>query len=162
MEQGRVRREGIVVGLIGATAVVVWFTVADFVAGHPLFTPYALGSVLQGFFGVGTPASIPATILMYTIFHYLAFIGVGTLFSAIFNAAEREPSILAGFAILFVALELGCLGLTVMVQESSALRQIAWYQIGAANLVASVAMGTYLVRRHRTVLQRVALSLSGI
>ncbi|HPV77094.1 MAG TPA: hypothetical protein PLX31_19485 [Gemmatimonadaceae bacterium] len=162
MEQGRVRREGIVVGMLGATAVVVWFFIADVIAGHLLFTPYALGSVLQGFFGVETPASIPATILMYTIFHYLSFIAVGLIFSAIFNAAEREPSILAGFAILFVALEIGCLGLTVMVQESSALRQIAWYQIGAANLVASVAMGTYLVRRHRHVISRVALSLSGV
>jgi hypothetical protein len=162
MEQGRVSREGVTVGIIGATAVVVWFFIADFVAGHPLFTPYALGSVLQGFFGVETPASIPATIFMYSIFHYLSFIGVGIIFSAIFNAAEREPSILAGFIILFVALELVCFGLTVLVQESSGLRQIAWYQIGAANLVASVAMGTYLVRRHRQVLHRAAVSLSGI
>jgi len=162
MEHGRVRHEGIVVGLIGATAVAIWFFIADFIAGHVLFTPYALGSVLQGFFGVETPASIPATILMYTLFHYVAFVGVGLIFAAIFNAAEAEPSIMAGFIILFVALEIVCLGLTVMVQESSALRQIAWYQIGAANLVASVAMGSYLVSRHRNVFKRVALSMRGI
>jgi len=162
MEQGGIRREGTMVGVIGATAVVVWFFVADFIAGHPLFTPYALGSVFQGFFGVSTPASIPATILMYTVFHYLSFIGVGIVFSAVFHGAEREPGLLAGFVMLFVGLEIICLGLTVMVQESSALRQIAWYQIGAANLVASLAMGTYLVRRHRQVLHRVAMALSGI
>lgn len=162
MEQGRTTREGTIVGMLGATAVVVWFFVADFIAGHPLFTPYALGSVLQGFFGVETPASIPATIMMYTIFHYLAFIGVGIIFAAIFNAAEREPAILAGFVILFIGLEIICLGLTVMVHESSALRQIAWYQIGAANLVASLAMGTYLVRRHRKVIERAALAIGGI
>ncbi len=162
MQQGAIRNEGTVVGLIGATAVVAWFTVVDYLAGHPLFTPYALGSVLQGFFGVSTPASIPATILMYTIFHYLAFIGVGIIFAAIFHAAHREPGILAGFVILFVALEIICLGLTVMVEESSALRQIAWYQIGAANLVASTAMGTFLIRRHRQVLHRVAMALGGI
>jgi hypothetical protein len=162
MEQGRIRREGIIVGIIGATAVVIWFFVVDLIAGHMLFTPYALGSVLQGFFGVQTPASIPATIMMYTIFHYLAFMGVGIVFAAIFNAAEREPSVLAGFVILFVGLEIICLGLTVMVQESSALRQIAWYQIGAANLVATLAMGTYLVRRHRNVMSRVGMALGGI
>lgn len=161
-QQGRVRHEGFVVGLIGATAVAVWFFFADLIAGHPLFTPYGLGSVLQGFFGVVTPASIPATIFMYTVFHYLAFILVGTIFAAIFNAAEREPSILVGFIILFVALELACFGLTLLVQESSALRQIAWYQIGAANLVASLAMGWYLVRQHRHVLSRAAAALSGI
>lgn len=162
MEQGRTRREGVVVGLIGASAVAVWFFVADLIAGRPMYTPYSLGSVLQGFFGATAPASQPLTILMYTVFHYLSFIGVGFVFSAIFNAAEEEPSILAGFAILFVALELACVGLTVLVQESSALRSIAWYQIGAANLVASISMGTYLVRRHRGVLRRVALSLGGI
>ncbi|MEP7384514.1 MAG: hypothetical protein ABI910_22765 [Gemmatimonadota bacterium] len=161
-QQGRVRHEGVVVGLIGATAVAVWFFIIDLVAGHPFFTPYGLGSMLQGFFGVQTPASIPATILMYTIFHYLAFILVGLIFAAIFNAAEREPSIMVGFIILFVALELGFFGLTVLVRESSALRQIAWYQIGAANLVASIAMGTYLVRQHRRVMKGVAMSLSGI
>lgn len=162
MDKGRVRQEGIVVGVIGATAVAAWFFVADIIAGHPLFTPYGLGSMLQGFFGVETPMSVPATIMMYTVFHYLAFIGVGLIFSAIFNAAEREPSILTGFIILFVALELLCLGLTVLVSESSALRQIAWYQIGAANLVASVSMGWYLISRHRRVLDRVAMSMRGM
>lgn len=162
MEKGRIRREGVEVGIIGATAVAIWFFIADVIAGHPLFTPYALGSVFQGFFGVQTPASIPATIMMYTIFHYLAFIGVGIIFAAIFNAADREPSILAGFVILFVALEVVCIGLTLVVQETSGLRQIAWYQIGAANLVASVAMGTYLVRRHRHAVRQLAVTLGGI
>ncbi|MBK6486675.1 MAG: hypothetical protein IPF98_07370 [Gemmatimonadetes bacterium] len=162
MAQGRVRQEGIVVGVIGATAVAVWFFVADIIAGHPFFTPYGLGSLLQGFFGVETPMSIPATIMVYTIFHYLAFIGVGLIFAAIFNAAEKEPSILAGLVILFVALELLSIGLTVLVAESSALRQIAWYQIGAANLVASVSMGAYLIRQHRRVFDRVAMSMRGM
>lgn len=162
MEQGRIRREGTVVGILGASAVAVWFFVVDVIAGHPLFTPYALGSVLQGFFGVATPVSIPLTILMYTVFHYLAFIGVGILFAAIFNAAEREPGVLLGFVILFLGLEIICIGLTVMVHESSALRQIAWYQIGAANLVATVAMGTYLIRRHRGAVHRAGVALGGI
>jgi len=148
--------------VLGATAVAVWFFMADLVAGQPLYTPFALGSVLQGFFGATAPASMPLTIFLYTVFHYVAFVGVGIVVAAIFNAAEHEPSILVGFAILFVALELAWLGLTVLVQESSSLRSIAWYQIGAANLVASVVMGTYLVRRHRQVIHRVALSLNGI
>ena len=99
---------------------------------------------------------------MYTGFHYAAFISVALIVAAIFNAAERGPSIVAGFAILFVALELGRLGLTLLVQESSGLRQIAWYQIGAASLVAATVMGAYLIRRHRQVMDRVARSLSGI
>ena len=162
MEQGRISREGIEVGVLGATAVAVWFFVADLVAGHPFYTPFSLGSVLQGFFGATAPASMPLTIMMYTIFHYAAFIGVGLVVAAIFNAAEREPAVLAGFLILFVGLEIICLGLTLVVEESSALRNIAWYQIAAANLVASISMGTYLFRRHRSIANKLALSLRGI
>ncbi|MEO6447287.1 MAG: hypothetical protein ABIZ91_12065 [Gemmatimonadaceae bacterium] len=161
-EKGRTRREGVTAGLIGATAVALWFFVADLIAGQPLYTPIALGSALQGFFGATSVASAPLTVLMYTVFHYLAFILVGLIVSAVFNAAEREPSILAGFAILFVMLELASLGLVVLVQESSVLRSIAWYQIGAANLVASISMGTYLVRAHRGIMKRVGLSIGGI
>lgn len=162
MHQESTSREGIKVGALGATAVAVWFFIADLIAGHPLYTPFALGSVLQGFFGATSPASQPLTILLYTVFHYLAFMGVGIVFAAIFNAAEREPAVLAGFLILFVGLEIICLGLTLVVQETSALRSIAWYQIAAANLVASISMGTYLVRRHRGVVDKVNLSLRGI
>ena len=162
MERGRTRREGIVVGLLGATAVAVWFFIVDLIAGHPFYTPFALGSVLQGFFGATEPASMPLTILMYTIFHYLAFIGVGIIFAAIFNAAEREPAVLAAFLILFVGLEIVSLGLTLVVEETSALRSIAWYQIAAANLVASVTMGAYLFSRHRGVIRKLGVSLRGI
>jgi hypothetical protein len=162
MKQDHTRREGIITGVLGASAVAVWFFVADLIAGNPLYTPYSLGSVLQGFFGAEAPASMPLTILLYTIFHYLAFIGVGLIFSAIFNAAEREPALLAGFLILFVGLEVLCLGLVFLVEESSALREIAWYQIGAANLVASVTMFGYLFSRHRNAVRGAALSLRGI
>jgi hypothetical protein len=99
---------------------------------------------------------------MYTVFHVLAFIVVGIVVAGIFRAAEREPSILVGFLILFVALELGFFGLTVLMMEGSSIGQIAWYQIGAANLVASVAMGVYLYRRHRSTVDRARLSLRGI
>lgn len=162
MEQDRTRREGIVVGLLGATAVAIWFFVADLVAGRPLYTPYSLGSALQGFFGATAPASQPLTILLYTVFHYLAFFVVGLIASAIFNAADRHPSMLIGFLILFVALEVLSLGLVFLVEESSVLSAIAWYQIGAANLVASIVMFTYLVRRHRGAVRGAGEALRGV
>jgi hypothetical protein len=162
MENGRTRREGIEVGLLGATAVAVWFFFVDLIAGHPFYTPFALGSVLQGFFGASEPASMPLTILLYTVFHYLAFIVLGLIVATIFNAAEREPAVFFGFIILFVGLEILWLGVTLIVEESSVLRNIAWYQIAAANLVAAVTMGTYLFRRHRGVIRKVGHSLRGI
>lgn len=160
--QGSVRREGVQVGVLGATAVAAWFFVADLVAGAPFLTPYSLGSALQGFLGAAVAASMPATVFMYTVFHYAAFIGVGIVAAAIFHAADREPSILAGFAILFVALELASVGLTLLLGEALAFRHTAWYQFGAANLVASLVMGTYLARRHRRTVDRAAVALRGI
>lgn len=162
MEKGRTRREGIEVGLLGATAVAVWFFFVDLIAGHPFYTPFTLGSMLQGFFGASGPASMPLTILLYTIFHYLAFIVLGLIVAAMFNAAEREPAVFFAFLILFVGLEIIWLGVTLMVEESSVLRNIAWYQIAAANLVASITMGIYLFRRHRGVIRKAGLSMRGI
>lgn len=160
--QHSIRREGVEVGALGATAVAAWFFVADLVAGQPFHTPYSLGSAVQGFFGATVSASMPATVFLYTVVHYVAFIAVGIVVSAIFHAADREPSILAGFAILFVALEGASFDLTLLVQEASAFRQAAWYQIGAANLVASIVMGVFLARRHRRAVHRAAVSLRGI
>ena len=161
-QQGSIRREGVEVGVLGATAVAAWFFVADLVAGHAFQTPYSLGLALQGFLGVSVAASMPLTVLMYTIFHYLAFIFVGVVFAGIFAAADREPSILVGFAILFVALELASLGLTVLVGEQSAFRETAWYQVGAANLVAAFVMGTYMVQHHRRAVDGAVVGLRGI
>jgi hypothetical protein len=162
MEERSAMREGAEVGLIGASAVAIWFFVVDLIGGRPLYTPNALGTALQSFFGATSPTSMPLTVLMYTIFHVFAFIVVGIIIAGIFRAADREPSILAGFLILFVALELGFFWLTVLIMEGSSIGDIAWYQIGAANLVASIAMGVYLYRRHRATVDRARLSLGGI
>ena len=161
MEERSAMREGAEVGLIGASAVAIWFFVVDLIAGRPLYTPNALGTALQSFFGAA-PASTPLTVLLYTVFHVLAFIVVGIVIAGIFRAADREPSILAVFLILFVALELGFFWMTVLIMEGSSIGEIAWYQIGAANLVASIAMGVYLYRRHRATVDRARLSLGGI
>ena len=43
---------------------------------------------------------------------------------------------------------LGFYGLTALFERSSTIGRIAWYQIGAANLVAAVMMGLYLRRAY--------------
>ena len=42
-------------------------------------------------------------VTLYTVFHYLAFTVVGVIAAAIVRAGEREPTVLAGALILFVA-----------------------------------------------------------
>ena len=120
-ERRSVIREGIIAGVLGATAVALWFLVVDVLAGHPLHTPEVLGRGLLGIFGRersgitdagGDPALLVVT--LYTVFHYLAFAVVGIIAAAIVRAGEREPKVLAGDLILFVSIEIGFYGLKAL------------------------------------------------
>ena len=44
-------REGIYAGIIGATAIAVWFAVIDIVSGQPFHTPNILGAGLISVLG---------------------------------------------------------------------------------------------------------------
>lgn len=141
-------KEGIVAGALGATAVAVWFFIVDLVTGQLFFTPDTLGRGLLHI--LGTP-SASDTVLMhvaiYTVFHYVAFAIVGVLVVAVVHQGQRTPGILAGLLMLFVALQLGALGATALFAESP-LGQLAWYQVFIANLLAALAMGWWVWKRH--------------
>jgi putative oxidoreductase len=144
-----VLRKGIIAGLIGATAVAVWFFIVDLIAGQPLFTPTTLGHALLTVLKP-TPAYAPpaAIIIAYTVFHYLAFIGIGIVAAVVVGWAGAEPAVLLGFVILAVAFEVGFYGLVAVLQLVTPLGALAWYQVMIGNLIAAVAMGTYLWRVH--------------
>ena len=144
-----VLREGIVAGFIGATTVALWFLVVDIVAGEPLFTPATLGRALLSVLGPATAGeSVLGAVVVYTIFHYAAFIAVGLIAAVVVQVAETEPSVLAGFLILFVVFELAFHGFVALLQHTTPLGDLAWYQVLAGNLLAATAMGTYLWKMH--------------
>jgi hypothetical protein len=154
MVEHRVVREGIIAGLIGATVVAVWFFLIDMIAGHPLFTPQTLGNaLLNALPGPSRGEGALEQVMLYTVFHYAAFFVLGMIAVAIIHVSEREPSILAGFVILFVAFELGFY-LFIMLLQRSLLGDIAWYQVGVANVLAAVFMGRYLVHAHPELVSR--------
>lgn len=142
-------REGVYAGLIGATAIAVWFAIIDIAAGRPFNTPSILGAGLISI--LGKPPMMPDTVgfhvFFYTVFHYLAFILVGVIVAKIVHQSERTPAILAGFLIAFVAFELGAIGLTTLLTESR-LGGMAWYQIFIANLLAAGGMFWFMWHRH--------------
>ncbi len=142
-------REGTAAGVIGATCIAAWFFVIDLIAGHPLFTPATLG---RAFFAVlrPTPPDIPQAVQIgvYTVFHYAAFIVVGTIAASVARAAHREPALLLGFVILFVAFEVGFYALVAILQQATPLGALAWYQVMAGNVIAAAAMGFYIWRAH--------------
>lgn len=142
-------REGIIAGVIGATALAIWFFVIDLIAGHPLYTPTILGQAL--FSVLGSTAGDPQLvhIAVYTLFHYAAFIVLGVLASMVVHRAERQPSILALFLVGFVVLEMGFYGYTAILSATGVLPgELAWYQVAVGNLLAALAGGTYLYKLH--------------
>jgi hypothetical protein len=155
-------REGVTTGLLGAAGVALWFLVIDTVAGHPLFTPDALGRMLFGPLGVhAAPGGVDAGIVAgYTLFHCVAFTGVGLLAALLVRVAERQPVVLALFVVLFAIIEMGFYGLTAVLDTTGVLGRMAWWQIAGGNLVATALMGGYLWRRHPALAHELDLALS--
>jgi putative oxidoreductase len=143
--------DGVIAGLIGATVIAVWFFIFDALSGRPFFTPATLGHGLLDVLGK-QPAqddSMVIHVLAYTVFHFAAFMLVGLVTSLIVFLAQREPSILFGFLVLFVAFELGFYGLVGLLHQATALREFAWYTVLTGNLLAALAMGWYFWRTHK-------------
>lgn len=141
--------EGIASGLIGGTAVAVWFLLCDLGTDTPFRTPALLGGVLLQ--GIYDPAAIHASVplvLGYTVLHYAAFILFGIAASCLVAASEREPILLLGFLILFACFEVFFLGFAAMLSHSL-LDQIGWSTIVTGNLLAAVAMIGFFFLRHR-------------
>jgi hypothetical protein len=146
---GNILFEGIVAGLIGGTAVAVWFLLCDLGTDTPLRTPALLGGVLLE--GIYDPAAIHVTIplvLGYTVLHYAAFMLFGIVVSCLVAASEHEPILLLGVLILFACFEVFFLGVAAMLNHSL-LDQIGWSTMVAGNLLAAVAMIGFFFLRHR-------------
>ncbi len=153
-------RQGATAGLIGAVAVAAWFAVVDLVAGHPFQTPLLLGRAFFSLFG--PPAETTIDLLVgYTAVHVTAFAGLGIVASALVDASRREPSISAGLVVLFVAFQVLFYGVVAIFASGTVLASLAWYQIGAANLLAAGTMGTYLWRRNPELKASLEWALSG-
>ncbi|MFN2399944.1 MAG: DoxX family protein [Gemmatimonadaceae bacterium] len=158
----RVIREGLLAGFIGAISVAIWFLIVDMINGRPLFTPMILGKALFSVFGPVPPGENPIVhIAGYTIFHITAFVAVGTLLAVIVAAAQDQPAILAGLLILFVVFEIGFHGLVALLQETTILGSLAWYQVMAGNLIAATGMGLYLWKAHPELRAEFAHALDG-
>ena len=160
-QHASVLKEGSIAGLLGAGGVAFWFLIVDMVTGRALATPELLGQSLFSVLGKGIAWSPLQYVMAYTVFHVAAFSVVGIITVAIVHASERTPGVLAGLLLLFAVMELGFYGLTVFLSEGEILGNLAWYQIGAANLLAAALMGGYLWREHPELGARTASVLAG-
>ena len=154
MESHSPIREGTIAGVIGASIVALWFLMVDSIAGRPFFTPAVLGASMfdllgGGFGGRGLLTHVAA----YTVIHFGAFIVVGILVAKLMNVLDRRPSWIVGFIALFLVFEVCVFATVAVLSRSPLFGAIAWYQLGAANLLAAFFMGRYLWRAHHPVFE---------
>jgi hypothetical protein len=161
MPRHSIARDGVIAGVLGATAVAVWFLIIDTIAGHPLYTPRVLGTALFTVLGPLGAEGWLTHVVAYTIFHYAAFIVVGVIAAIVIHRAESDPAVLAGLLILFVAFELAFYGFTALLAEALPLGALAWYQVAAGNLLAALSMGVYLWRTHPALRDEFERALGG-
>ena len=154
-------RDGVVAGVLGATAVAVWFLGVDMLYSHALATPAALGRGLLRLFGPPGSEGDMTFVAVYTVFHYAAFIAAGLLVSVIVYWAQKQPTVLAGAMMLFVAFEIGFYGLSAALQENPFLGALGWAQVATGNLIAAAVMGAYMWRTHPELKSELQYALAG-
>ena len=147
--------------LLGATGVAVWFLIVDTIAGQPFFTPRVLGEAVKS---IVAPDNFASPFRHRCAVYSLPLRGVHPRRHSDHRARPRigaHIGLLAGMVMLFVALEVLFYGFVLVLQMATPLEGIAWYQVGAANLVAAGLMGRYLWMRHPELTHRLDESLSG-
>lgn len=136
--------DGVFVGLIGASAVALWFLVIDAALREPLFTPSLVASALLR----GTPASPEhdvdlSMVAAFTAIHSFLFILFGIAASWVVDQFQHTPDLPLISIGTFIALEGGFVIATKLFVPDLA-ATIGHGFIVAGNVFAAVGMGLYL------------------
>jgi hypothetical protein len=140
--------EGVVTGVLGATAVAMWFLALDVAAGAPLRTPAALGSALflgaQGMAEVRTGLGVVAG---YTILHVAVFAVSGIGLAGMAWQVERAPQFLVLIAMAGIVLEALVVPAMALTAEW-VLGALGWWSVVVGNVLGVAAMGLWIWHRH--------------
>lgn len=152
-------RDGLVIGLLAYASVALFYAAFDFLAARgTLYTVDLLGKAL--FRGVRDPSILqfPAqpdtgALLLYNGFHLVMSLVIGQVVSHLIKRAEDRPTearamlgvIVAGFVVTVLAVGM----LTAPMRPL-----LPWWSIVVANAAAVAVAGTYLMRKHPGLGQR--------
>jgi hypothetical protein len=143
-------------GALGAGVVAAWFLLLDFIAGRPLHIASVLGQVLL--FGDRTPELERlrwGAVEFYGMFHFLSFILVGAVAVWLLHLAIRQPTWLVALLLFFVTMEVAVWAVSYAVFRGTGAEYLR-APVLVGNLLAVVAMGTYLWGTHRLVVRYLA------
>jgi hypothetical protein len=144
---GAIVSEGVLAGVIAASAVAAVFLVVDLMSGHAFRTPQQLGAMLLSLFGSSSQGDMATQIALYTLFHFLAFIFAGMIAAAIVQLTMKQPVAILLFVILFFAFEVAFTGFVAFLDVTST-GGVTQYQVAIGNVVASIAMALFFRARH--------------
>lgn len=142
--------DGVLTGVVGATAVAFWIFLVDLLSARPFYTPAALGSAVL--LGASSPAEVRIGIgilVAYSFLHFATFIAVGIGFAVLARGAARATRFWARAAAGLVALEALFLG-TLVIVGGWIIQGVGWFAILIANALAIVSMALWTWRsQHR-------------
>jgi len=141
---GEIGLDGIMAGVIGASAIALFFLVVDLVRFEPLFTPSMLGSAILK--GVTPSAEIPVDMSMvgaYTLLHGGLFALVGCLGAWALVQRGTSPGLGIVSTILFAIFEFGSIA-AAAIYLPTLIPLLGAGTITLGNLLSALAMGAYL------------------
>ena len=143
-------RDAFASGVLGGSAVALFFLLVDLLDGQPLFTPSLLGSMLfQGAEG-GDLATVQLDVVAYfSIVHMLVFAALGGAISLLVHEVElhsRHPVVV--LFVVFAILEAGFF-FAAPAALPGVIASLGIARVGVANLLAAGTMALYFVLAHR-------------
>jgi hypothetical protein len=140
---------GLYAGLLGYLVVVVFLALVNLLAGRsPFYTAALFGSAL--FYGLRDPAMLvitPGAVLTYNMVHALAFLLLGQLVSWLVAQAETYPVLRYAVLVTLIFVAVHVYGVLLLFAHPL-LAGSAWWQLGAASVLAAAAMGAFLLWAH--------------
>jgi len=139
---------GIAASVIGASTIAIFFLIIDTLAGHPLWTPAALGSRLFWSQPLDPTAPVPLILVLgFTAMHGGVFLGFGMVAASELALRWRHMSA-GGFVTLdvalFTALQATFLTFGLLLLEHGAPEFPGVGAVTTANFLAAGAMTSYL------------------
>ena len=142
--------ESLYAGVLGGSAVALFFLFLDLLEGQPFFTPSLMGSVI--FHDVPADAVTKVqveAVVLFSIAHIAAFAALGALISLLVHEVElhtRHPVLV--MLVLFAILEAGFFVLAPLAM-SGVIERLGIVRVGAANLLAATTMALFYALAHR-------------
>jgi hypothetical protein len=145
------KAEGVLVGLVGAATVALWFLIYDAATGAPLRTPGLLGAAL--FQGLREPAELEIStgaVLAYSVVHVAVFVAFGLAVAGLFALADRDRRVLFWLFMLFCCFEVFAIALATVVWEMLAHAIPMWPFLVANGLATATMLGVMFRHSRRS------------